>query len=176
MSQKPPRLTRQSVLLLVFLAVVLVFITNFRMSMVQGASMEPTFVNGQLLLVNLRTLFRPYLHRKDVVIIQRERREVIIKRVYLLPGDEVKAGEPYLLQMNRARFLLDYYDQKTEKTATGRITRYYVPQGYIVVLGDNAKVSEDSRFFGPVSIKDVIGTVAGRTERPADSAAPDPTK
>ncbi len=176
MSLKPDQLSRQSVLLLVFLVVVLIFVTNYRMSMVQGASMEPTFVNGQLLLVNLRTLFRPYLHRKDVVIIQRERREVIIKRVYLLPGDEVKPGEPYLLQMNRAKFLLDYYDQKIEKTAKGQVTRYFVPQGYIVVLGDNAKVSEDSRFFGPVSIKDVIGTVAGRTDRPAESVASDQTK
>ena len=70
--------------------------------------MEPTFVNGQLLLVNQKTPLRPYLHRKDVVIIQRERREVIIKRVFLLPGDEVKDGDPYLLKMNRVRFLLDF--------------------------------------------------------------------
>ena len=152
-------------MLLVFLALVTFFVINFVTSIVQGASMEQTFKNGQMLLVRRRNFLNPNLHRGDVVLIQRERREVIIKRIYKLQGDEVQRGAPFIYEQNRSRLLMDYYDQKEEKTPAGTRIRYFVPKGYILVLGDNSQVSEDSRFFGPVSVRDVIGTVVGNTEQ-----------
>ena len=174
LSQKSKLLSRQNLLLFVFLALVLIFVTTFLMSVVTGSSMEQTFKNGQLLLVRRRNFLNPNLHRGDVVLIQRERREVIIKRIYKLPGEEIQRGPPYIYEQNKSRLLMDYYDQKAEKTLEGISTRYFVPKGYILVLGDNAQVSEDSRFFGPVAIRDVIGTVAGNTEQVAAPPSNEP--
>ncbi len=175
MSQKSKLLSRQNLLLFVFLALVLIFVTTFLMSVVTGSSMEQTFKNGQILLVRRRNFLNSNLHRGDVVLIQRERREVIIKRIYKLPGEEIQRGPPYVYEQNKRRLLMDYYDQKAEKTLEGISTRYFVPNGYILVLGDNAQVSEDSRFFGPVAIRDVIGTVAGNTEQVSAPPANEPS-
>ena len=115
-------------------------------------------------------MLHPALHRNDVVLLQRDRGEVIIKRIYRLPGDEVIPGHPYLIRSREPRGLNDYYEQETVKTPGGPSTRYFVPRGYIAVLGDNPDVSEDSRFYGPVPIADVLGTVVDAPGPPVNTA------
>jgi signal peptidase I len=150
---------RQTAFIGVFLIVVVMFVTTYCLGVVRGASMEPTYQDGQVVLVHRRNIFNSSLRRNEVVLLQRERGEVIIKRIFRLPGEEIPPGYPYLLQYSGMRGLTDYYEQKTERTAAGKNTRYFVPKDYIVVLGDNPSVSEDSRFFGPVPIRDILGTV-----------------
>jgi signal peptidase I len=99
-----------------------------------------------------------------VVLLQRDRGEVIIKRIYRLPGEEVAIGYSNLATPG----LKDYYEQESVKVGQISQIRYVVPQGYIVVLGDNPDVSEDSRFFGPAPISSIIGTVV-------DAPPPPPT-
>lgn len=41
-----------------------------------------------------------------------------------------------------------------------------VPRGRVVVLGDNRPNSEDSRHFGPVAMRDIIGKVIGSPSAP----------
>jgi|GEM_PF-713747 len=145
---------RQSVLICLFLALVLFFVTMFRMGLVRGASMQPTYSDGQIVLVRrLNTLGRK-LRRDDVVLVENGH-DVIIKRVFLLPGDQLDHSYPDVLSVSKLRDLTDYYEQKV----IGAQTHYYVPDGYIVVIGDNIPVSEDSRVFGPVSVRDVLGVV-----------------
>ena len=159
MTRKLPLARRQTAFVGTFLVVVVLFVTTYCMGVVRGASMEPTYQDGQVVLVRRRNLFNSTLHRNDVVLLQRDRGEVIIKRVYRLPGEEVNGGYPYLVGVADSRGLKDYYEQKPVLTERGPGFRYYVPKGYISVLGDNPEVSEDSRFFGPVPISSVLGTV-----------------
>ena len=162
---------RQAIFIGVFLIVVLFFVTTYCMAVVRGASMEPTYQDGQVVLVKRHTVLNPTLHRNDVVLLQRDRGEVIIKRIYRLAGEEVTPGYPFLVGTMEMRALEDYYEQTNEKTPQGTVTHFYVPQGYLAVLGDNPDISEDSRFFGPVPISDVLGTVVDAPGPPP--ASPD---
>jgi signal peptidase I len=160
LSNKPRIARRETLFICVFLVVVVLFVNTYCMGVVRGASMEPTYQDGQVVLVRRRNAFSPALHRNDVVLLQRDRGEVIIKRVYRVPGDELEPGYPYLVGLTEPRGLKDYYEQEVVKIPHGREVHFYVPQGYIVVLGDNPDVSEDSRYFGPIPISSVLGTVA----------------
>jgi signal peptidase I len=154
---------RQAVFVAVFLVVVVLFVNTFRLAVVSGDSMESTYVSGQVVLVRRRNWLNQSLHDNDVVLVRRER-DVIIKRIYRMPGEEVPDGEdvvPNVLEPSRLNGLLDYYEQQKTNAPDGPRTRYSVPDGYIVVLGDNLRVSEDSRAFGPVPIRDVLGVVVG---------------
>ncbi len=175
--KKFPLARRQTLFIGAFLVAVVLFVTNYCMGVVRGNSMEPTYQDGQVVLVRRRTPLNPKLHRNDVVLLQRDRGEVIIKRVFRLPGEEVTPGYPFLVGGADPQRLQDYYEQQTVTAGGVAKTRYSVPEGYLVVLGDNPDVSEDSRFFGPVPVSSVIGAVAdapGPPPAPADREAAGP--
>lgn len=166
MTIKSYLLRRQTVFVFVFLIVVILFVSTLCMGVVRGASMDPTYHDGQVVLVRRRNLLNNTLNHNDVVLVQREH-DVIIKRIYLLPGEELAASTNYVLLMTRLHGLIDYYDQKTIKSNQEEKVHYYVPKGYVVILGDNQKVSEDSRAFGPVPIRDIIGKVVNSPGPPS---------
>lgn len=128
---------------------------------IQGASMSPTLFNGERYI-----LFRyPYLWRSPrqgeiVVIKDPEDHGLSIKRVIALPNDVVeirrdgvyinhtKLPEPYLASF--AAF--DTCATPVKPTRLGSDDYY--------VLGDNRGRSADSRSYGPVPRKDILGLIA----------------
>jgi len=156
---------RQSLLLGIFLILVLVFVTTFRMGVVRGKSMEPTYEDGQIVLVRRWNWFHGPLHHNDVVLVQQER-DVIIKRVYRLSGEEIDDNPIRVAMATRRNDLSDYYEQKTIQTPNGPETHLYVPEGYVVIIGDNLRVSEDSRLFGPVPQRNILGRVVAAPPPP----------
>ncbi|HLK56111.1 MAG TPA: signal peptidase I [Chthonomonadaceae bacterium] len=167
---------RQTILIALFLVIVFFFMTMFRMGVVRGASMEPTYFNGQVVLVRRMNWFSGRLHRGDVVLLRKDR-DVIIKRIYRLPGEEIDASGPNGPNVALATFrhdLADYYEQQVIDTPRGPQTRLTVPEGFVVVIGDNLKVSEDSRVFGPLPLRDVLGVVPGAPPAPYDNSGPTP--
>jgi len=154
---------RQIAFILVFLVVVLLFVTTFRMGVVHGNSMNPTYENGQVVLVHRRNPFSGPLRRNDVVLL-RVGRDVIIKRIYRLPGEDLGASFFYNDSMAYTSGLADYYEQPEQAGKGPR--RLVVPDGFLVVIGDNLKESEDSRVFGPVAMRDVLGVVVNSPPPP----------
>jgi signal peptidase I len=155
---------RQTLFVLVFLIVVLGFVTTFRMGVVRGDSMYPTYLNGQVVLVRRRNWLSGPLHHNDVVLVRKDR-DVLIKRVWRLPGEEV--DDPGVRRPTFLNNLQDYYEQERVQTPDGtEETRLFVPQGFLVILGDNRRVSEDSRIFGPVPERDVLGVVVASPPPP----------
>jgi signal peptidase I len=149
---------RQTLLICLFLILVVIFMTTFRMGIVRGQSMSPTFSDGQVVLVRRMATLGRRLRRGDVVLVNNDH-DVIIKRIFRIPGEEIDHSFPDVLRSTERRNLTDYYEQETVDTPTGPQTHYYVQDGYLVVIGDNTSNSEDSRVFGPVSVKDVLGVV-----------------
>jgi signal peptidase I len=82
-----------------------------------------------------------------------EDQTVLIKRVIALPGETVtaRAGRVYV----NGDLVVEPY--LPAGTSTSSFAPVRVPRGYIWVMGDNRGDSEDSRIFGPVAERAVIG-------------------
>ncbi|MCL6623367.1 MAG: signal peptidase I [Fimbriimonadales bacterium] len=124
----------------VFLFLVFFFF-NFQQVEVTGSSMEPTFHDGQRVLVGKALWLVGPIQRGDVVVIRGDQQgEYWIKRVVWLEGDVVDVTkQPYNWDFMRGP--------------------YQVPKGHIYVLGDNLADSEDSRTWGAIPLSRVFGKV-----------------
>lgn len=159
------------------IAVVLVVMSFFiRHSPVEGSSMYPTLV-GHSSDTSSTTVKEGYdvllisgiyrLDHGDVVIIQEPTQptEPIVKRIIAMGGDKIKIdftnGDVFL---NGEKLVEDYINESdlpipTEGLTTDEngIWEGTVPDGKIFVLGDNRRVSKDSRYFGFIDERNVIG-------------------
>ena len=129
-------------LTLVFLAILL---TSFRVTVVHGDSMLPTYSNGQMVVVN--RLSRNW-SRGDVVLVEAGN-EILIKRIRYLPGDLVPFTHSWMFSE------VAHFFESTERVDMP----LKVPAGHVVVLGDNLRASDDSRAFGPVPTAQIYGLV-----------------
>ena len=129
---------------------------------VRGTSMSPTLLSGDHYI-----LFRcPYLWRSPrqgeiVVIKDPQDQDLDIKRVIALPNDlvEVRADGVYV---NGAK-LSEPYLASFASFASGVMPVKPIRLGRdnYFVLGDNRGVSADSRLYGPVPRKYILGLIAG---------------
>lgn len=144
----------------VLVVLVLVFTFLGRLILVDGISMEPTLIDGEMMVV--RSLGYT-LEQGDIVVLAKEgfhNGDAIVKRVIALGGqtveidydagvvlvDGVVLDEPYIKE---------YMVQQPYQT----ITSVTVPEGCIFVMGDNRNNSDDSRdeLLGVVDERLVIG-------------------
>lgn len=136
-------------------------------------SMRPTLMEGDLILVNkfiygakvpfsdLRLPKVRDLKRGDVVVFiyPEDKSKDFIKRLVGLPGDEleIKNGtifinsEPLLDPVFNQRY---YYNRGDFAQEGQKIT---VPADSYFMLGDNSGSSKDSRYWGFVPKKDILG-------------------
>ena len=145
-------------------------IQNFR---IDGISMEPNFHNGQFLIVN-RFAYCPGLHldispldihlsktwcirqpkRGDVIVFEypKDLSRDFIKRVIGLPGEtvEVMGGKIYI----DGQLMPEPFGPNPGSSTNGPIT---VGPDEVFVMGDNRNNSSDSRTWGSLPLKYVIG-------------------
>lgn len=145
-------------LLLIFVTTCCVFIGiryMIRFPTVNGSSMEPTYHDGDKLIV----FYTKNVSENDIVVSwSKPLNEYIVKRVIGVPGDkiEIKDGTLY-----RNGFLLyesyvkdkDWYSEYELSLTVGN-DEYFL-------LGDNRNHSTDSRELGTVSKNDIFGKVIG---------------
>ena len=87
----------------------------------------------------------------------------ILKRVIAFQGESVCISNGEITINKKPIQLPSYIDKQnllvvnSENTKYGLYNDFIVPTGKLFVLGDNTKDSYDSRYFGGVSIHDVIG-------------------
>lgn len=99
--------------------------------------------------------------RGDVIVFvfPEDRTKDFIKRLIGLPGDTVEIREGKVLingeEMKDERNKNIYYYNRGQYGQEGKAI--VVPQGKYFVLGDNSASSHDSRYWGFVSVEDVIG-------------------
>lgn len=138
----------------VALVLVLLVVEPFAVS---SSSMSPTLHDGDQVLVEKLTPHFGDLTRGDVIVFTAPAtRSLMVKRVVALGGDRVGLADGRLV-VNGRRIEEAYVDLDTVDGV------YFgpelVPNGAVFVMGDNRADSVDSRTFGAVSLRDVMGRV-----------------
>ena len=120
---------------------------------VDGASMEPTLVSGEYVIVNRISYRLGSPQRGDIIVFHfpRNPKEEYIKRVIGLPGDEVE------VKNNAVYVNGQLLDESYLKVTTNYIGTWRVPEGQLFVLGDNRNNSSDSHDWGTVPMDYVVG-------------------
>ncbi|OGD86116.1 signal peptidase I [Candidatus Curtissbacteria bacterium RBG_16_39_7] len=144
--------------LAIFLVVYLFLVQPHR---VQGDSMLPNFKNGELILTDkISYRIRPP-QRGNVIVFKApyDKSKDFIKRIIGLPGEKIKVENGGIFVNNKK--VSESYLPDSIKVQGGSILKegeeYSIPQEEYVVFGDNRAHSSDSREFGPVPKKDIIG-------------------
>ena len=125
-------------------------------TVVKGISMEPSYHEGDQLIVNkLSVKFIP-IERNDVITVTRDDGTKIIKRVVALPGETVQITNG-LLYINGEAQVTKFENMNDPGCAKDPIT---LKSDEYFVLGDNRNNSADSRMHGPIRKDQIIGKVA----------------
>lgn len=140
----------------VLFAVLIVFYFQFSICTINGNSMAPLLNDGDRALVKKTA----NIQRFSVVdFYHKEAKENYVKRVIGVPGDEmVVVGKKMVLKLNEndesANLLTIELDTEVAQKLQ-EVSR--IPNDSYFVLGENAKISNDSRHFGLIKAKDVVG-------------------
>ncbi|MGQ0572297.1 MAG: signal peptidase I [Armatimonadota bacterium] len=138
--------------------VIIVFIVQA--FFIPSGSMEPTLRTGDRILVG-KFAYRIWEIRRGDIIVFRyplNPSKDFVKRVVGLPGERL-AMKDGLVSIN-GRPLGEVYPTALpggDRACSSNYGPEVVPVGSVFVLGDNRCNSEDSRFFGFVPIKNIIG-------------------
>jgi signal peptidase I len=133
------------------------FLHFIQVSRVVGSSMEPTYHNGNIILVD-KVFYKEASYNDIVVVtyhIDEDNDEQIIKRVVGVGGDHLEVKDNKLYR--NGELVEEDYIKETMETEDFSVD---IPEGKIFVMGDNRNVSVDSRMIGYVDFDDdVIGKV-----------------
>lgn len=129
-----------------------VFVQNYQ---VDGPSMTPTLLNGQFIVVNKAIYFAHGPQRGDVIVFQfpSDPNRDLVKRVIGVPGDTVVTREDGSVLVDGITLVEPYVNDHINDTDQ----TWKVGAGQYFVMGDNRGDSYDSRDWGLLPAKDVIG-------------------
>jgi len=153
-------LIKIAIIALVIVAPIRYFL--FQPFIVSGASMAPTFATGDYLIVDEITYRFSEPQRGDVVVFDASfipdyTDQRFIKRVIGLPGEtvDIANGEVQIIKDGNAVVLDEKYLPKDLQTAGDE--KITLGENEYFVLGDNRAYSYDSRMWGVVPKKYIIG-------------------
>lgn len=167
LSQETPKKTRtKEIFKEIFIFVLIAFgiVLPFRIYiaepyLVDGRSMDPTFATGDYLIVDKLSNGAKTPERNSVVVFKypKDTSKNFIKRIVGLPGETVIIKGDVVTIVNEENpngFVID--NSYITHQSTGSYEEKLEENEYYV-LGDNRAESFDSRFWGPLEKKHIIG-------------------
>ncbi len=140
---------------------------------VSGASMEETFQNGEYLIVDQLSYRFEEIERGDVVVFRypRDPSKFFIKRIVGVPGDQITIEGNVVTITNAAHpegaILAEPY---VEAMQPNTFLEETLGDGEYFVMGDNRDHSSDSRMWGVLQERNIIGRALVRLFPVSDAA------
>lgn len=152
----------KEILILAFIVFGIVFPIRFFIAepyIVSGASMDPTFKTGDYLIVNKISHRFSGLERNAVAVFKypNDTSKNFIKRIIGIPGDTVIVNGDEIKIVNKENpdgFVLD--QSYVVHKLSGNFQKT-LGEGEYFAMGDNRAESFDSRFWGILPEKDILG-------------------
>ena len=131
---------------------------GFQVARVEGQSMAPTLADQDRLIVNKLAYRMGEPRRGDIVMLYYPINpdKSFVKRVIAEEGDDVRIVEGRVY-VNDAPMLDEFVPEEYQSHDDYAATR--IPPGYYFVMGDHRNNSSDSRHWGMVPKKYIIGKV-----------------
>ena len=127
---------------------------------VQGRSMVPTLKDGERYFLNRLAFYVRTPARGELVVLRDPGHEdCAVKRIVGCPGDSllIQDGAVYV---NGERLAEPYLAPGTQTLAANRKgARFFLDRDNYFLLGDNRSCSEDSRVYGPVTRREIVGLI-----------------
>jgi len=153
------------ILQVIVAAIVSIAVIEFlgRIVIVDGISMQPSLNDNDVLIIEKISQRFGGIKQGDIVVLRipellEKNRRYVIKRVIAIQGQHVKIedGKVWVDGKVLEESYINGDDTTIDNTLYNDIV---VPEGCVYVLGDNRLPgkSRDSRVFGPVNLKRIIG-------------------
>lgn len=151
-----------------FIVLALAIVVPFRIFVAQpfivhGESMFPTFHEGEYLIVDQLSYRFGDPSRGDVVVFEAptDNTQFYIKRIIGLPGETVSvSGEQVIIENAEGSFVLE--DGAPQPDLPQANVRRVLGAGEYFVMGDNRDHSYDSREWGALKERKIMGRAAFR--------------
>lgn len=147
-----------------FIIIALAIVIPVRMFIAQpfivsGASMDPTFENGEYLIVDELSYRLREPQRGDVVIFKypKDPKKFFIKRLIGLPGETVSLKDGIVTVKNTSGTNVTMNEPYIKLPKIETINDRTLKDGEYFMMGDNRAGSFDSRMWGPVPRESIVG-------------------
>lgn len=146
---------------LAFAIFMMVYLFLFQPHKVDGRSMFPNFHDQEYILTDKITYRQRNPQRGEVIVFHAPPpfNSDFIKRIVGLPGETIMVQGGYVF-INGSRLNEVYLPNSyttNEKSFLREGVPYSIPKDYYMVFGDNRDFSSDSREWGPISKKAIVG-------------------
>lgn len=130
----------------------LAYFQPYKLVVVIGQSMYPTYKSGQIVLAKKTKYFK----KSDVVVALNDDRSLIIKRILYTPEEYYyyvmkKEGYYKLIIDNSYRSIV-----QTKNIDDAYMLELKVPKNHYYLIGDNLDNSDDSRRFGTLEENEIL--------------------
>lgn len=147
---------------LAFAIFMMVYLFLFQPHKVDGRSMYPNFHDREYILTDKISYRRFDPQRGDVIVFHAPppyENSDFIKRIIGLPGETIllKDNQIFINGSKLNEIYLPANLITSEKSFLREGIPYPIPQDYYFVMGDNRSFSSDSREWGPVAKKSIVG-------------------